>query len=227
MINAEMREAYSTLWLDDTSSYNTLLAGTIGSGKTYVALKMIEQLATMANTKFVIIDPKSTEYFEYENHIKTLWYASDDEEIYEVLCKVFCLMKARFRKMREEHEKSSNEDHVFVFIDEMAMLMNSREHKKEYIEMMTKIILIGRSAHVHLVLGTQTANRNVIPVCIRDNMPNIICLNQQDASRYRYIIGKSYAELPKRGYAYVKTPNMKLPEKVKSQDAWSVILQNA
>lgn len=214
-----------TTTLDETSSWNTLIAGMTGSGKSYVMNKMINYLMSLSNVQFVIIDPKSTELSEYENNSKTLWYAWEDEEIYDVLRMTYDLMMDRFQKMRADGLKTSNDDHIFIIIDEMTALMIG-SHKKEYMQIISQIVILGRSAHVHIIIGCQNANRAVLSSTIRDNIPNKICLCQEDATRYRYILNQSYPELPKIGFAYVKTPDMKRPERVKSEDAWITVMKN-
>ena len=203
-------------------SYNTLIAGVIGSGKSYCEKNIIEALLRDARHMFVLIDPKKVELHQYRLCMGVLQYADDEETIYDALCFVYELMERRLEQMKEQNLTASKEDHVFVFVDEMAFLMQSNK-KREYVQMFNKITLLGRAARIHLVLCTQVSTQDVIPACIRDNMTNIVCLRQRDAGKYRYLLGSAPGRLPTIGYAYVFTPDMERPEKVRTEDVWEKI----
>ena len=203
-------------------SYNTLIAGTIGSGKSYTEKQIIDQLLRTTDSRLVLLDPKKVELHQYAANMRTMWYADNEEDIYEALCNVYDLMDLRFERMRAAGQTASTEDHVFVFCDEMAFLMQSRR-KREYVQMMNQIVLLGRAARIHLILCTQVATQDVIPACIRDNMTNIICLRQRDAGKYRYLLGEFPGRLPSVGKAYVLTPDMDKVEKLDVADVWDKI----
>lgn len=203
-------------------SYNTLIAGVIGSGKSFCEKRIIDALLSQGGNMYVLIDPKKVELHQYRNNVGVLQYADDEESIYEALCFVYELMQSRFDDMRAKGQDNTDEPHVFVFVDEMAFLMQSGR-KKEYVKMFNQITLMGRAARIHLILCTQVATQDVIPACIRDNMTNIVCLRQRDAGKYRYLLGSFPGRLPMIGKAYVYTPMMCEPEKIDVTDVWSTI----
>ena len=207
--------------MNNTMSYSTLLAGVTGSGKSFAANKIIQHLIHEANALLVLIDPKKVEQREYRLNPATLWYADDEDSIYETFCKVHDLMFSRLDAI-PEGEKVSSEPHTFVCVDEMAFLMQSSK-KRDYVKMIGDIAIMGRAAHIHLVLCTQVCTQDVIPAVIRDNVANIVCLRQRDAGKYRYLLGSAPGRLPLIGYAYVLTPNMDRPEKVAAEDIWKKI----
>lgn len=206
----------------NNKSFNTLIAGVIGSGKSYTENLIINQVKSAPDVQLVLIDPKKVELAEYRNLPNCLWYADEEQEIYDTLCKVFDLMEDRYHAMQAAGQKSTTEPHVMVFVDEMAFLMQSSQ-KKEYVRMMNQITLLGRAARIHLILCTQVATQDVIPACIRDNMTNIICLRQRDAGKYRYLLGTFPGRLPMIGYGYLFTPDMARPEKLKAEEMWDRI----
>ena len=207
--------------MNNTMSYSMLLAGVTGSGKSFAEDKIIQHLLQEVDTQLILIDPKKVELRGYRGHVKTLWYADDEDSIYETLCNAYDLMLMRLDRI-PDGEKVTTEPHVFVCVDEMAFLMQSRR-KRDYVKMMGDIAIMGRAAHMHLLLCTQVSTQDVIPAVIRDNMTNIVCLRQRDAGKYRYLLGSAPGRLPMIGYAYVLTPNMDRPEKVKTEDIWNVI----
>lgn len=206
-------------------SYNCLIAGVIGSGKSYCENQIIKYMCNMNEPAYmVLIDPKKTELQEWQQHKRCLWYADSEDDIYDVLLRVNDLMYLRFDRMKASNQKATTEPHVFVFCDEMAFLMQSKR-KKAYVELFSKICLLGRAARIHLILCTQVSTQDVIPACIRDNMVNIVCLKQRDDQKYRYLLGKmpNAGALPLIGFAYVLTPSMARPVKVATKDVWETI----
>lgn len=208
----------------NNKSFNTLIAGVIGSGKSFTENLIINQVKSDPDVQLVLIDPKKVELAEYRSLPNCLWYADEEQEIYDTLCKVYDLMEDRYHAMQAAGQKDSTEPHVMVFVDEMAFLMQSSQ-KKEYVRMMNQITLLGRAARIHLILCTQVATQDVIPACIRDNMTNIICLRQRDAGKYRYLLGTFPGRLPMIGYGYLFTPDMARPEKLKVEEMWDRIAE--
>lgn len=207
-------------------SYNMIVAGMTGSGKSTLINDFIRRIQRRPDTQMVLIDPKGFELVEYQRCANTLWYADDEEDIYDTLCNVYDLMMMRKQRIKDQvlqtGRKASNEPHVYVFVDEMTLLMNS-DYRKDYIRMFGRIAVIGRSMRIHLVLCTQTATRDTIPNSIRDNMPIIICLRQEDDYKYRYLMGRSFPDLPAVGMAYVKWPDSKKPVKMETDKIWDTL----
>ena len=207
------------------NSYNTLIGGTVGSGKSTIMNMIIKFMIGLPKKAYmVLIDPKMVELQEYKNHPNTLWYANTPEDIYDALLRVYDLMKMRLQRMSDKGLKASTESDVFVFVDEMTVLMKSKG-KKEYANIFSDICLLGRAARIHLILCAQNCTQKDIPATIRDNMLNIVCLHQRDEGKYRYLLGKMPAAgpLPMYGYAYVSTPWMNRPARVKAEDVWKTI----
>lgn len=218
-MNIEGRNALSN------SSYNTLIAGVVGSGKSTIINGIIKYMIGLPEKAYmVLIDPKHTELLCWKNHPNALWYADEPDAIADTLLRVGDLMDLRFQRMKNKGLKVSDEPDVFVFVDEMTFLMQSKQ-KKIYTELFTNICLLGRAARIHLILCSQVSTQAVIPACIRDNMVNLVVLKQRDEQKYRYLLGKMPAggPLPMYGFAYVLTPWMNRPAKVKSEDVWKTI----
>lgn len=206
----------------ENGSGSVIICGTTGSGKSYLINSIIRELINDSDARFVLIDPKVVELEEFRKARNTLWYADDEDQIFTTLSNVYDLMMFRYRKMKTAGTKSSDEAHVFVFVDEMAALLET-EYKKQYIKMFSKIALMGRAARVHMVLCTQVATRDTIPSAIRNNIPTIVCLRQQDARCQKYLLDCKLPELPERGWAYVKMPSLSRPQKVETDAVWDLI----
>ena len=211
------------------NSYNTLIGGTVGSGKSTILNLIIAFMIGLPKKAYmVLIDPKRVELQEYKNHSNTLWYANTPEDIYDVLLRVYDLMNLRLERMADKGLKASDEPDVFIFVDEMTVLMKGKG-KKEYANIFSDIVLLGRAARIHLILCAQNCTQKDIPATIRDNMLNIVCLHQRDEGKYRYLLGKMPAAgpLPMYGYAYVSTPWMNRPARVKAEDVWKTITETS
>ena len=207
------------------NSYNTLIAGTIGSGKSTIENMIIRFMLGLNEPSYmVLIDPKRVELQGWKDNNRTLWYANTPEDIYDTLLRVNDLMYLRLDRMNSKGLKVSDEPHVFCFVDEMTILMQSKG-KKEYAKVFSDICLLGRAARIHLILCAQNCTQKDIPATIRDNMINIVCLHQRDDGKYRYLLGKMPAAgpLPMYGFAYVSTPWMSRPARVKAEDVWKTI----
>lgn len=207
------------------NSYNTLIGGTVGSGKSTIMNMIIKYMKGLPQKAYmVLVDPKRVELQEYKSDPNTLWYANTPEDIYDVLLRVNDLMNMRLERMADKGLKASDEPDVFVFVDEMTVLMKGKG-KKEYANIFGDIVLLGRAARIHLILCAQNCTQKDIPATIRDNMLNIVCLHQRDEGKYRYLLGKMPAAgpLPMYGYAYVSTPWMNRPVRVKASDVWKTI----
>lgn len=210
--------------MNNTQSYNMLLAGVIGSGKTTLETMIIEKLKNDPDAQFIMIDPKKVELIKYKRLPQTLYYGDDDNSIYDALMSAYDIMERRFDDMQAAEVSVTTEPHIFICVDEMAFLMQS-DKKKEYVHVLNKITLLGRAAHVHLILCSQVCTQDVIPACIRDNMTNIVCLRQRDPGKYRYLLGSFPGRLPMYGFAYVFTPNMERPEKCRADEVFDKIVR--
>ena len=206
------------------ASGSMIVCGTTGSGKSYFIGSAIHKLMNSPDARLVLIDPKMVELEAYRLASNCLWYADDDENIYQVLCDTYDLMFDRYRRMKAAGEKNSTEPAIYIFVDEMAALLQT-EYKKQYVKMFSKIALMGRAARVHMILCTQVATRDTIPAAIRNNIPTIVCLRQQDARCQKYLLDCKMPELPERGYAYIKSPTFSRPVKVETDNVWQTITE--
>ena len=202
-------------------SMNTLIVGITGSGKSYLENLIIKNLLQDKDAMLVLIDPKMVELVEYQRTSKTLYYADDEDGIYDVLCDIYDTMMRRYTAMKATGAKATDEDPIFVCVDEMAALLQT-ERKREYVKMFGRLAMLGRAAGIHLILCTQVATQDVIPACIRDQMSNIVCLRQYNSGKYRFLLGENVTDLPEIGFAYIKKPGQKV-ERIRVEKVWDRI----
>lgn len=195
---------------------HTLIAGVTGSGKSYAEHKLIRQ-AIDSGAELVLLDPKMVELREYENEPGVVDYACDIDDIAYVLDDQTYEMETRYSEMIERGEKQYSGKDRFIFLDETADVMILK--KQMAAKTLNRLSMLGRAARMWLVLCTQRATADIIPRSIIINLDNIVCLRQAKPIDSTQLIGRSGAEkLPRIGYAFLKTPDLPVAIRYKTDD---------
>lgn len=190
-----------------------LIAGTTGSGKSvllnsliYTALKWSPNRA-----QFVLIDPKRVELAKYAKLPHVIRYAKEIEDCIQAFAEVAEIMDARYERMSRSGLDETAEPHIYVFVDEYAPLIISAKKRVE--PLLMRIAMLGRAAHIHLVLCTQRPTRDIITGAVKVNIDARVALRCPTAQDSRNIIGiGDAATLPMYGEAYYFTPQRMEPE---------------
>lgn len=197
----------SNLCLSLLNQTHLLIAGSSGSGKSVLINSFIyNALYKPPNKcKFVLIDPKGTELYDYINLPHCLIYAHTTPEIVQSLNTCIDIMEQRNKECRRAGIKKSLEADIYIIVDEYADLMNTA--KKAVIPLFCRIALLGRSANMHLILATQRPTRDIITGQIKVNLDSRVALHCPTPQDSRNIIDVKGAEtLPRYGYGYYLTP---------------------
>lgn len=115
--------------------------------------------------------------------------------------------------------------HLFVVIDDLDELLRNKRISKT----LEKLIVVGRSAHVHLIASAKDSTRKSIPGILKNGLVNEVCLKQTTNRKYQYCLGCNPGN-PPSGYAFVRTPKMYEPgkiETVKFEEVLSTICRDA
>lgn len=121
----------------------------------------------------------------------------------------------RQRKFREAKIKSLSEwnrrhrtrklPYIVVFIDELAILMDDPDLKKELNHILQSLVSTSRASGICMVASTQRADKTVINGTIKVNFPGRLCFQVPDIDASILAIGKSdAANLPNVGRAIHK-----------------------
>ena len=78
---------------------------------------IIQDVRGRSDVQMVLIDPKHVELYDYKMETNCLWYADEEEAIYDTLCKVYDLMNNRYSAMQAAHIKDTEDPDVIVFVD--------------------------------------------------------------------------------------------------------------
>lgn len=188
------------------SSPHLLLAGESGSGKSRVLYGIIYKfLGETTKDNLFICDGKGKGEDLYKLSKYTLNLPNvggTDEEIFDYIKDVENLMDRRFAGT------DSKTNPIFLVVDEFAALRISMD-KKDFVEMnnsLRRIILMGRSANVHLLMALQRAETSVIDGAIRDNFAIRIGLQNLSVENFKMVFGISKDESileRERGQGYI------------------------
>lgn len=183
------------LFNEMAAQHNLLVAGEVGSGKSCVMNSIVYNLLHNGpgENKFVFIDPKWTEFRDYENLPHTLKYACEDSEITAVLQYVIGIMNSRKADMQRRRLRTYDGTAIYVFIDELAQIMLTM--KKTTRPALQQILQTGRALGIRVIAGTQCPLASVIPTELRVNFTGIVGLRTATAQHSRNIIGVPGCEL--------------------------------
>lgn len=199
------------LYIDILKQPHTLIAGTTGSGKSVCMNGIIYTALYLApsQTRFVLIDPKKTELYQYRNLPHTAAYADTPEGAETALCATIREIEQRYTRCRARGLRQSDEAAIYVFVDELSDLIYSN---RATVGQLAKIARIGRAANVHLIAGTQCPNRKTLSAEFAANCPARVGLRCRDRIESRQIIGSPEATtLPAVGYCYYLSPQLLQP----------------
>lgn len=177
---------------DYISSPHLLLGGESGSGKSRVLYGLIYKfLGETTKDNLFICDGKGEELYNVSKYNLDLPNVGrTKEEIFDYIKDVENLMDRRF----EGTDSKTNP--IFLVVDEFAALRISMD-KKEFTEIndsLKRIILMGRSANVHLLMALQRAETSVIDGAIRDNFAIRIGMKNLSVENFKMVFGVSKDE---------------------------------
>ncbi|MEI8185089.1 MAG: DNA translocase FtsK [Chlorobiaceae bacterium] len=176
---------------DLASMPHLLIAGATGAGKSVCINVIISSLLYACSpdkVKFVMVDPKRVELFQYQhlkNHflvrfpgIEEQIITDSQKAVYALKCVVKemelryeTLEKAGVRNIKDHNRRFPDAalPYIVVVIDELADLMITARREVE--EPITRIAQLARAVGIHLIVATQRPSVNVITGIIKANFP--------------------------------------------------------
>lgn len=202
-----------------------LIAGATGSGKSVILNGIIYNALYKSPNEcaFILCDPKRVELRRYKDLPHVLRFANDAQTIADALQYAHGVMMERFADMERRGIVETDRRDIYIIVDEFADLITKgadRELNKAKTSIDANIESIGRlgrAAHVHLILATQSPDRKTIKAHIVQNMTAKLALRCDSAIESRQIIGDKGAELlPRYGEALYKTPEYRTAAHVRN-----------
>ena len=194
------------VYLDMADIPHMLIAGATGAGKSVCLNSIITSLALncrLTDLQFLLIDPKGTEFVQYENlknlisgriiddvetALKSLtWLVEEMDRRYKIFKKCKCdsineYIHKRNLGLNESASTCFVEDmpHIVVIIDEYAdLMMNSANVLQENVK---KLGNKARAAGIHLILATQRPSAKIVEGDIKANMTTRIALKMSSTT---------------------------------------------
>ncbi len=191
-----------------------LIAGATGAGKSVCINVIISSLLYACSpdkVKFVMIDPKRVELFQYQhlkNHFLMRFPGIEEQIITDPQKAVYALrcvvkeMELRYETLEKvgvrnigDHNRRLPEEampYLVVVIDELADLMITAGRDVE--EPIIRIAQLARAVGIHLIVATQRPSVDVITGIIKANFPARIAFQVASRVDSRTILDGSGAE---------------------------------
>jgi len=199
---------------DLTTMPHLLIAGATGAGKSVAINVILTSLLYSKRpdeVKFVLIDPKRVELFQYQ-HLKNHFLAKFpgfDEQIVTDPQKAVMALKSVVREMEHRYamleqngvrnigdynKKMTDEPlcYLVVVIDELADLMITAGREVE--EPIIRLAQLARAVGIHLIVATQRPSVDIITGIIKANFPSRIAFQVASKVDSRTILDVSGAE---------------------------------
>lgn len=186
---------YYTLYKDMSLQHNLLVAGEVGSGKSSVINGIIHTLlhSSPAKVRFILIDPKRTELFQYRTLPHVLRYASETAETIDALRYAIAMMDDRLSDMQRRGLRLYDGSDVYIIIDELADLLLTM--KKQAKPLLQRLLQLSRASKIHVIAGSQCVNATVINTELRVNMTAIVGLRTATKAHSRLLVERNGCEL--------------------------------
>lgn len=200
-----------TLYETMLNQSHLLIAGATGAGKSVLINSLIGTALynSPAKVQLVLLDPKTTELWQWARLPHTLRYAYETDDMIKVLRYSVEIMENRLRHMHSVGERIWQGSQIYIVIDELADLLTTA--KAETVPLLQRICQLGRAAGIHCIAATQCLLASVLPTQVRVNFASVVCLRTATKQQSRFICDKTGAELfpdPKlegKALAYFRT----------------------
>lgn len=172
-----------------------LIAGATGSGKSVLINGLISTAVynSPAVSRFILLDPKTTELWQWSKLPHTISYSYETADMIRSLRSAVELMENRLHHMHAVGERLWSGAQVYIIIDELADLLTTC--KADVVPLLQRLCQLGRAAGVHVVAATQCLLASVLPTQIRVNFAAVVCLRTATKQQSRFICDRTGAEL--------------------------------
>jgi S-DNA-T family DNA segregation ATPase FtsK/SpoIIIE len=209
---------------------HTLIAGESNSGKSVLIRNILLAIACVATpdeAKITVIDAKlGVDFLAFEGlpHLTGPVITTQEESI-QRLTELVTEMERRYRVLAknrvenivELHKLPNPTEHMpvlWVIHDEFADWMSTEAYRDEVPQLVSRLGMKARGAGIYLVFAAQRPDNQVMPMQLRDNLGNKLCLKVNSIGGGEIVLGmkNSGAErLLGKGHMLAKLPRSSDP----------------
>ena len=174
-----------------------LIAGATGAGKSNAMNAALAYLTTSTSPEQVnllLVDPKRVDLLAFRTLPHTVGHIVEGDAVASALQNLTDEMQRRYRLFESAGCKdisSYNRKHqplprIVCVVDEWGMLMDS--HAKVLEPLMLELLQVARASGIHVILGTQRPDADILRARLRGNLPARVCFRVNDAKSSQLII---------------------------------------
>lgn len=196
----------------DPSTPHLLVAGSTGSGKSYLLRAIIASLVQYhgpESLRFTLIDPKRVTFTVPSFQAAVAAHLDgpvgyDAEDALPVVERLVELMDERYRLMERERVSDIDElnelrpsgrlERKIVVVDEFGELAANRALATAFFDAIGRLGAKARAAGIHLVLATQRPDKATVPPTLKANLGGKVALKVASAVNSRIILDEAGAE---------------------------------
>ncbi|MFJ2819085.1 FtsK/SpoIIIE domain-containing protein [Streptomyces sp. NPDC087294] len=192
-------------WKLGSKNPHCLVVGPTGSGKT-VYIRNLVVAARALGIPVVLCDPKMTEYLDFEG-LDGVTLLTDPEDIAEAIRLTHDEMMNRYRSIKRREKKKGDFSRILFVLDEFYIFkeavqeiwadmkaadnkLKGREHP--CMSMWRRLVVLARTAMIHLVLGIQRPDAEFLTGLARDSFRHRVSLDRATPETARMMWGDSY-----------------------------------
>ena len=172
-----------------------IVGGTTGQGKSvWMNTLILSLMQSGTDFRLMIGDGKGEDLAPFYGNSKRLLVADDvtaiETEVEGIAHQVKWLADEMDRRFKEADKPFS----IVLVIDELADLVMQDDKEQTIVKSLARIAQKGRSAKIHLVIGTQYPSADILPPLLRANIPSRAGLTVSKDYESKVVLGETGCE---------------------------------
>ena len=172
-----------------------IVGGTTGQGKSvWMNALILSLMQSGSDFRLMIGDGKGEDLAPFYGNSKRLLVADDvtaiETEVEGIAHQVKWLAGEMDRRFKEADKPFS----IVLVIDELADLVMQDDKEQTIVKSLARIAQKGRSAKIHLVIGTQYPSADILPPLLRANIPSRAGLTVSKDYESKVVLGETGCE---------------------------------
>jgi DNA segregation ATPase FtsK/SpoIIIE-like protein len=181
---------------------HALIAGVTGAGKSNSVTASLAHLLTVRtpnDVQVMLIDPKQVDLTAFANLPHTIKHVTQADSAVAALESLVSEMHKRnsmfaaagVKNLASYQAKGNTLPAIVCVVDELGLLMDS--HNKVLEPVLLALLQTARASGIHLVIGTQRPDNDILRPRLRANLPVRVCFAIGDANSSRLILNDDSA----------------------------------